>query len=250
MLTTACPAIFACAGRRRPVAWRPIRLVTHAPFRRLPIELLATLEDAELLGYVARAKRSGELEDARTAVWLLWDRHGRAMRRRVQLRIPAHLQHHLDTVSDWVTERVLQTALRLSLEGSSPGEWTRYWQQAVDRQTISFWRTSQGRSLERQQGLPSEQDGEDGTAPDRLGEELDVERLIARACHHEIIEGVLDRMDNANHVAIVRMACFEDLASAVVAERLGETAVNVDQVKSRFRAALRRALEDRGITGP
>lgn len=235
-------------GRLRALACPAVRHVTRTPFRTLPASELAALEDDALLAHAVRARRAREADQERLVHWVLWDRHARAMRRRVQLRIPEHLQHHLDTVFEWVGVKVIQTALRLQFDGTSPGEWTRYWQQAVDRQVISFWRTAQGQALEAQTALPSEHT-DDESPPDRLGVPLDVDRLVAAAAHHAIIEDVLAAMDNPKHVQVVRLAFFADLASADVAARTGESVANVDQIKSRFRQALRAALVARGITG-
>jgi DNA-directed RNA polymerase specialized sigma24 family protein len=196
-------------------------------------------DDDELLRYIAEAKRAGELEHARTAMHLLLYKHERRIRRRVGLRLPEHLSHHEDTVAEWVLERVMQSALRLTLEGESVGEWVRWYSTIVERQVISFFRSTQGKALER----------ELDDAPPELSDAFDSEQLISRIHAAGIVQNVLDRMENPMHVAVVRAAIFDDLPSAEVAAAHGTSVANVDQIKSRFKAEVRAECERMGAGG-
>lgn len=208
---------------------------------------LFDLEDGELLRYIAHAKKTGRLEDGTRAAHVLLFRHEPRMRARVALRLPKHLAHHSETVAEWVLERVMRSALKLPLEGEHPGQWVNWWGAAIDRQVISFWRSTQGQTLEAEKELPSEHEGEEGKRPDRLGEELDIDALLRRLSYGEIVNSVLDSMDNQSHAGIVRAAYSGDLSSAEVAERFDTTPQNVDQVKSRFRKALRAECERQDV---
>jgi DNA-directed RNA polymerase specialized sigma24 family protein len=218
--------------------------------KKLSDRELFDLEDGELLRYIARAKAASRLQDAVGATHVLLYRHEPRMRRRVALRLPEHLAHHAETVAEWVLERVMRSALKLPLEGEHPGQWVNWWGAAIDRQVISFWRSTQGQALETERELPSEHVGEEGKRPDRLGEELDIDALVRRLSCGEIVNSVLDSMDNQSHAAIVRAAYSGDPSSAEVAERFGTTPQNVDQVKSRFRKELRAECARQGGIEP
>lgn len=209
---------------------------------------LAGMSDAQLVRYVADAKRAGSSDHAVTATFMLLYRHEQRIRRRVCLRIPAHLQHHADTVADWVLERITRSALKLPLRGDSVGEWVNWWKQAVTRQVISFWRSAEGKALEQETALPSEHQDDEARA-DTLGVELDVERLVARASYDEAIEAALSSLGERDQ-AIVRAAFWDDRSSKDVAGEFGTSANNVDQIKSRFRDTLRAECERRGLSEP
>ena len=66
----------------------------------------------------------------------------------------------------------------------------------------------------------------------------------------EVLTAALARMSNADHVAIVRRAFWDDQPSKDVAEEFGTTAANVDQIKTRFRKLVREECEARGVTSP
>lgn len=203
--------------------------------------------DEEVVRYVAEAKRAGRREHAVTATHMLLFKHEERMLQRVRLRLPSHLRHHAQSVSDWVLERVTRSALQLPVKGESVGEWVNWWSAAVDRQVISYWRTAQGKALEREAQLPSEHEGDDDASVDRLGHDLDLDRVVAQACYAEIVDSALQTMDNERHVAILRRAIWDDQASKVVAEEFGETDVNVDQIKTRFKKTVREECERRGV---
>ena len=206
------------------------------------------MDELGLVEHVHDAKAAGHSDQARLAMHMLLFKHERRMRRRVAIRMPDHLAHHADTTADWVLERVSRSALKLGFQGRSLGEWVNWWGKAIDRQCISFWRTAEGQSLERQQPLPSEHVGENVAAVDTLGEPLDVERLLTQACYSQIVQAVLGRIQNPMHARAVRLAFWDDLESAEVARRCQTTAANVDQIKTRFKKEVREECLRRGVT--
>ena len=222
----------------------------HPRFRRRSEADLYEMDELDLVHYVRDAKSAHQDDQARLAVHMLLFKHERRMRHRVAIRMPEHLAHHADVAAEWVLERVSRSALKLGFEGRSVGEWVNWWGTAIDRQCISFWRTAQGQSLEREQSLPSEQAGEDDAAPDTLGEPLDVERLLAQACYSGVVQAVLAGIENPMHVEVLRLAFWDDLESSEVARRCETTAANVDQIKSRFKKVLKQECQRRGVTEP
>lgn len=220
----------------------------HPSFRWRSEAELYEMDDLGLVQHVHNAKAAGQDDQARLATHMLLFKHERRMRHRVAVRMPDHLAHHAESAAEWVLERVSRSALKLGFEGQSVGEWVNWWGRAIDRQCISFWRTAEGQSLERQQALASEHAGDDDTAADTLGEPLDVERLVAQACYSEIVQAVLGRMRNPMHMQAIRLAFWDDLESSEVARRCGTTAANVDQIKSRFKKDLTQECRRRGVT--
>jgi DNA-directed RNA polymerase specialized sigma24 family protein len=209
---------------------------------------LSGLSDEDLVGYVARAKRAGADEHARTATFLLLYRHENRMRRKVQAQLPAFLAHHSDTVEEWVLAKVWASALKLPLKGESAGEWTNWCKQVVTRQVVSFWRSAQGQALQKEIEWPDQRavGDDDGVGADTIGEPLDIDALALSLDLRAVIDVALGDL-NARHRAIVGAAYFEDRPSKDVGAQFGESHANVDQIKKRFRSALRAELVARGV---
>src|SRR4051794_15878276 len=237
------PTAVSIPAQRLVVRWKPATLrwaahpaMTARPeppprFRPRSEAELYELDELGLVEHVHDAKAAGHDDQARLAMHMLLFKHERRMRHRVAIRMPDHLAHHADTAADWVLERVSRSALKFGFEGRSLGEWVNWWGTAIDRQCVSFWRTAQGQSLERQQPLASERVGEDDAAFDTQGEPLDIDRLLAQACYSEIIQAVLESVQNPMHARAIRLAFWDDLESAEVARRCETTGANVDQIK-------------------
>lgn len=209
---------------------------------------LSELPDDELVRYLARAKRCTSEEHARTAVFLLLYRHERRMRAKIRAQLPAFLSHHAETIEEWVLAKVWESALTLPLKGESPGEWTNWWKTVVTRQLVSFWRSKQGKALEKEIEWPDQRAaGDDGSAgADTLGADFDVDALALSLDYRGAIGATLDTLGE-KHRAIVEAAYFEDRPSKDVGVEFDETYDNVDQIKKRFRAALRAELVGRGV---
>ena len=207
------------------------------------------MPDDELVRYLADAKRTKQREHAVTAMHMLLFKHEDHMRYLVGVQVPRHLRHHVDVVADWVIERVSKSLLKLPLRGESAGEFVNYYKAAIHGRVIDFFRTTEGKTLEREQRLPSEHDGDDGVV-DTLGEEADIDALVAQLDFEAVAAAALARMQNAEHVAIVRRGFWDDQPSKVVAAELGTTPANVDQVKTRFRRLVREECEARGVMNP
>lgn len=208
---------------------------------------LYALADEDLVRYIAEARRAGARHAAITATHVLLYKREGWMRHEVGKHLPRHLAHHQDVVADWVIDRITRQLLKLPLRGESAGAFVTYCKEAIHKRCIDFFRTTQGKTLERQAMLPSEHQGEDGAPADRLGEDLDVDALADRLDLLAVTDGVLASMTNPDHVAIVRRRLFDDQPSRQVAEEFGTSPENVDQIVSRFRKAVRTACEAQGV---
>lgn len=209
---------------------------------------MSKLPDEQLVAYVARAKRCGADEHATTATFHLLYRHEQRMRRKVQAQLPAFLSHHAVTIEEWVLEKVWGSALKLPLKGESAGEWTNWWKMVVTRQVVSFWRSTQGQALEKEIEWPDQRvaGDDDATGADTVGADFDIDALALSLDYRSTIDAALAQL-NETHQAIVEAAYFEDRPSKDVGTEFGETHDNVDQIKKRFRNALRGELVARGL---
>ncbi|MEJ7784894.1 MAG: sigma factor-like helix-turn-helix DNA-binding protein [Solirubrobacteraceae bacterium] len=225
---------------RPPPSSRPFVPRTDAELSELP--------DDELVAYVARAKKSKAEEHARTAMFLLLYRHEKRMRGKVRARLPAFLSHHSETIEEWVLANVWESALKLPLKGDSPGEWTNWWKQVVTRQVVSFWRSKQGQALEKEIEWPDQRAGGDegSNGEDTVGADFDIDALALSLDYRAAIGTALDTLSE-KHRAIVQEAYLADRPSKDVGAEFDETYDNVDQIKKRFRDALRAELVARGV---
>lgn len=251
----ARPAVVDVAERRRAGIPRRRRIDMSAlrpgsppsSFQSRPDAELARDSDEQLLAYVARARHAGATRDAQNAVWLLLYRHETRMRRRVQNLLPAHLSHHSESVEEWVLDRVWKSALKLQLTGESVGEFVNWTKTAIGRQVISFFRSAQGQSLAQEEPWPDEQpESEGGRRAPPIGAALDIDALARSLDYGSALEAALSAL-NPRHRAVVQAAYLDDLPSKQVADQLGETVANVDQIKKRFRAELHDQLMARGV---
>lgn len=222
--------------------------LTVISFRPLPDDELYELGDDDLLGYIVAARKARAGDHAETATHMLLYKHETRIRKRIAWKLPEHLRRHADTVAEWVIERVTKSALRLKLEGETVGHWVSWWQTAVDRQFISFFRSKQGQALEAERSLPSEHHGDDDAPPDRLGIDFDDEQVVERALHGQIVASALAKVPNQTHGEIIRAAFWDDRTSKDIAAQYGETPNNIDQIKSRFRRDLRAECRAWGVT--
>jgi DNA-directed RNA polymerase specialized sigma24 family protein len=147
-----------------------------------------------------------------------------------------------------VLEKVWRSALKLPLKGESAGEWTNWWKMVVTRQIVSFWRSTQGQALEKEIEWPDQRafgDG-DATGADTIGKDFDIDALALSLDYRAAIDAAMGDL-NPTHRAIVEAAYFEDRPSKDVGAEFNETHDNVDQIKKRFRNALRAELVARGV---
>lgn len=204
-------------------------------FRRLPESELERLSDDELIAYLRSASGAGDGQAARTVLGILvYGRMG-DVERRVRMKVPA------ERVEE-VAATAMVTAVAAAFDGTSGGEFHNWLSTIVARTIADFYRRGERRVKEA--ALPSEHGGDDAvwgeepTTPDESG-------LIAT---QQIVDKLLDDL-SPEHRQAVELHIFEDLDAATAASRIGGmSADNIAQIVSRFRKALRRALESDGDT--
>ncbi|WP_354699065.1 hypothetical protein DSM112329_04769 [Paraconexibacter sp. AEG42_29] len=205
------------------------------------------MDDEDLVAYMASAKRAGATDHGTLAAHMLLWRHEPRMRGWVRAGLPEHLQHLSPAVEDWVLKQVLHSALKLPLKGEHAGEWVNWCKTVVKRQTISFFRSAQGKALELERQLPGEHVDADGrTTGKPLSVDFNIDDLAAGMDYGAATDAALAGLSE-QHRRVVHAAYIEDRASKDVAAEFGETVANVDQIKKRFKEALRAELVARGV---
>ena len=139
-----------------------------------------------------------------------------------------------------VTGDVIVRAIQSAFSGESVGQFRSWLNTITDRTVADFYRARERRPEES----PLERQDDEGTAieppaPDTRGY-VEVQTVI---------EDLLDEL-RPDHRRVVELVVFEDRPADAAADEVeGMTSANVYQVVSRFRARLRKMLEDDTGTG-
>ncbi len=212
-------------------------------FKRLSDLELGSLSDEEVVAYAVAARGAGDREAIATAMKILVYGRMTYVEAMVARRVP---EHAVDAVA---SEAMIQ-AMRVVFEGESVGEFVNLLKRVTHARIADHWR-SLGRQGREQATLDSDEEGRRRREIEDPAEEVEavplrtmIDRLIGELPEH--------------HQAVVDCAVFDDRSSADTAHMVNErfpglnepmTADNVDQIKSRFRKALKQALSD-GDTDP
>jgi RNA polymerase sigma factor (sigma-70 family) len=205
--------------------------------RSLTDDELDGLSDEQLLERISEARSAGALDDAKRALAILVWRHYANVERRVRLRVPTA------DVEDVAMEAVV-SAIRSTLAGTSIGEFRAWLNRIVRRRIADYHRRPEVDTtvLPEEHAESDEVWGQAGAVDDPTAD-VDVQSVIDQA---------LDTL-SPHHRAVVELYVFEDRsgadAAAAVNARFPElnppmSENNVQQIASRFRAELRRLLED------
>lgn len=201
-----------------------------SPFRPLSEHELDRLDDDHLIAYIRDAHDAREHRAAELALAVLVFGHWRNVERRVALKLPAE---HVEDQTAAIIERAVASAF----DGESIGQFVNWLKTIADRAIADFFRRGPG-ARPRVAVLGTGEDELDLPAPDGRG-------VVETRAVIELVLAGLGERDRA----VVEMLVFEDLpASAAVVAIPGLTEANAHQIVSRFRRALRRALESEGDT--
>lgn len=233
---------------------RPLRRAEHASPHRgsvapLPDSLrrrtrweLEGLDEASLFGYLAQAQRREEIEAVADVNRILVVRYQGFVRSRVLLRV-GDLPND---VIDVIVQNVLLDMLKPGFRGTSAGEYVNRIKTIVTGKIADHFRKAMPRT-EHESPLvapPDPGEGEYRDLLDRAGEErrdriedrLDQQRLV-----HEELARL--REQNAVHADVAERVTLDDADPQLIADELGLTRENVDQIKSRFKKQLRERLQ-------
>jgi DNA-directed RNA polymerase specialized sigma24 family protein len=211
-------------------------------FKPLPEHELCALPDRELIAYLVAARKAGHADEARKALGCF------VFRRRDDLIGKALTKMGNRDDAEEVVDQTLEDTIKAAFDGTSAGEAASLMWRILSRRIADFYKRLESKPAPGQ--LPEEMDDEERKAPDAatskddkgiVGTEDAIERVLADYSDH--------------HRRVVERKCFERYSSKETANRVNEefpnldtpmTDANVDQIASRFRAALRRELGEDG----
>lgn len=200
-------------------------------FTPLPDHELQRLSDEELIGYIRDARTAGELAAGRRGLAILVFGYEADVKRRLAIKVPRH------AIED-VAHDALVKAIAAAFDGTSQGEFRSWLHTIVDRTAVDYYRRAARRPKEI--ALPSEHDGEQ----DIWGDEPFTDSQAGAVELRIIIDEVIDTF-NAKHRQVIELHVFGGLTAAQVCERIDEMSEdNVAQIASRFRAKLRKRLDE------
>jgi RNA polymerase sigma factor (sigma-70 family) len=151
---------------------------------------------------------------------------------------------------DAVASEAMIRAMRVVFEGESVGEFVNLLKRVTNARIADHWR-SRGRQGREHTTLDSDEEDRRRREIEDPAEEVEAVPL------QTVIDQLIDELPE-HHQAVVDSAVFDDQSSADTARAVNErfpelnepmTPENVDQIKSRFRKALKQALSD-GDTDP
>jgi RNA polymerase sigma factor (sigma-70 family) len=203
-----------------------------ASFQRKPDRELDRLDDEAVIAYVREARAAGDRVAVARAVAILVYGYWRNIERRVRMKVA---REHVEDV----TADIVASALQSSFEGTSTGEFRAWLGTITKRRIADFHRRAE--RTPTTVPLVSDPDESGATEPAAASDEgyIETEDAVART---------LGDLSEA-HRQVVELVIFDARTAREAAQAVpGMTEDNVHQIVSRFRRALRRALED-GDTG-
>lgn len=203
--------------------------------RRSDLELDAA-SDEEVVEYLVAAREAGEGDEVALALRLLVFGRMPFVEAMVARKVPDH-------AVDRVAGEAMFSAMKSAFAGESIGQFVNFLRTVTARRIADYWDST--RALGRE--APTLDDDDDRRA---AVDPLDpVESVVIRGVIDAVIEAEFARAD---HQRVVALAVFDDLATREVCDQVNDefpdldppmSANNVDKVKSRFRKALRTALD-------
>jgi RNA polymerase sigma factor (sigma-70 family) len=215
-------------------------------FRKLDDRAVDDLNDEDLVAHLVASREAGLHEQATLALQIFVYRHEGTIITRVRGKVP---DHEVESVVNATFQSAIDSVFSEEKEPWSGETYAscRAWLRTITRRRIAdyYRRGEQPRLVP----LPEEHaEAEDVFGPDVAVEEDETGRIEVE----EIIDTCLEEL-SPSHRMVVELAVFADLPSREVAERLNDadpdlnpamSAANVDQIKSRFRSAVRKMLEE------
>jgi len=202
-------------------------------FERKPDHELDRLDDEALVAYARAAREAGDPAAAARAIAVLVYGHWRNVERRVRMKIP---REHVEDV----TADIVASATHSAFGGRSVVEF-RAWLATITRRRIADYHRRAKKTLAT---VPLVSDPDEAGARDPAAASEDA--LVET---RDVVEGVLARLSEA-HRTVVETVVFEGHTASQVAQEVpGMREDNVHQIVSRFRRAVRRALEDGDTQG-
>jgi DNA-directed RNA polymerase specialized sigma24 family protein len=211
-------------------------------FKPLPEPELSALPDGELIGYLVAGRNAGRLDEARKALGCF------VFRRRDDLIGKALTKIGSRDDAEEIVDQTIEDTIKSAFEGTSAGEAASLMWTILSRRIADFYKRRESRP--EPDRLPEEMDDEERRAPDAATSKDD-KGIVAT---QDAVDRVLADY-SPHHRRVVELKGFDRYSSKETAARVNEefpkldtamTAVNVDQIASRFRTALRGELGEGG----
>lgn len=202
-------------------------------FERKPDRELDRLDDEALLAYARAARGAGDQAAGGRAIAVLVYGYWPNIERRVRMKVPR--EHVEDVTADIVT-----SATQSAFDGTSVGEF-RAWLATITKRRIA---DHHRRAEKTPVTVPLLPDPDEVSARDPAA--ASEEGLVET---QEAVDRVLAGLSEA-HRRVVELVVFEGRTAGQAAQEVpGMREDNVHQILSRFRRALRRALQDGDTPG-
>lgn len=197
-------------------------------FEPKPDHELDRLDDEALVAYARDARDAGDHAAGGRAIAVLVYGHWRNVERRVRMKVPP--EHVEDVTAD-----VVASATQSAFDGTSAGEFGAWLATITKRRIADYHR----RAKRTPATVPLVPDPREAGARDPAA--ASEEGLVEA---QDLVESVLAGLGEA-HRRVVELVVFEGYTASQSAQEVpGMREDNVHQVVSRFRRALRRALQD------
>ena len=202
-------------------------------FERKPDHELDRLDDEALVAYARAARDAGDQAAGARAIAVLVYGYWPNVERRVRMKVP---REHVEDV----TADIVASAIQSAFDGTSVGEF-RAWLGTITRRRIADYHR---RAEKTPATVPLVPDPDEAGAPDPAA--ASEEGLVET---RDVVERVLAGLSDA-HRRVVELVVFEARTASQAAQEVpGMREDNVHQIVSRFRRALRRALQDDDTQG-
>jgi RNA polymerase sigma factor (sigma-70 family) len=202
-------------------------------FERKPDHELDRLDDEAVVAYARAARDAGDHAAGARAIAVLVHGHWPNVERRVRMKVP---REHVEDV----TADVVASAIESAFDGASVGEF-RAWLATITKRRVA---DHHRRAAKTPATVPLAVDPDQAGAPDPVA--ASQEGLVET---RDVVERVLAGLSEP-HRRVVELVVFEARTAGQAAQEVpGMREDNVHQIVSRFRRALRRALQDGDTQG-
>jgi RNA polymerase sigma factor (sigma-70 family) len=202
-------------------------------FERKPDRELDRLDDEALVAYARAARDAGDPAAGARAIAFLVYGNWPNVERRVRMKVP---REHVEDV----TADIVASAIQSAFDGTSAGEF-RAWLATITKRRVADYHRGAEKTLAT---VPLVPDPDEAGAPDPAA--ASEEGLVET---RDVVERALAGLSEA-HRRVIELVVFDARTARQAAQEVpGMREDNVHQIVSRFRRALRRALQDADTQG-
>lgn len=217
-----------------------------ARFRRLSDVELYDKELGGLLGHLRAARAAGDADQEKLATDMIaFKEHDRILD-----KVRGAYGWAPEWAIDEIAGKAFESALRQRWRGETRASHRAWVNRIIGGEAASFFRTARGEAMVREHRLDAGADDE-RSRHELLGGHGSDDALLEgleRSLHLDAAEAELGELEGRNplHARVVALALWDDRPAREVAGECDTSPENVDQIKRRFRVALRERLRRAG----